>query len=384
MPSAAPALQEQSENYESNAPTAKSGAVAVTAASSVLRGNEDSHTVQCARWHWTAQRVSTAQHRVSEDAMTGKISRNHSAGPLWKRLFVYSFLLVLIPLVLYPKPFGFPPFDLNPAVGLLEWAFYAAVFSLTAARLPFSTKIVAAGFTVVYRLAVGALSGCVIGWVHGQPLPQTVIETMWSYPMALIPQVLTSAVITGPLWEHLMSSRPTRRVASRKGRPTFVKPAGGSTMVFAPSASASRVASSSNALNQDPSFDDAVSYVGEYTGVRLCWIVDRDGLPIAVWQRQHYTGDADFWAPVSVEMMDFHRRRLSIRNEVCQPDRLEVRTNQGRLVVEAVRDVWLGVLTDTDADELISVRIARAHDMIAKHLHTEGGQLVSAGEVQYV
>jgi hypothetical protein len=97
-----------------------------------------------------------------------------------------------------------------------------------------------------------------------------------------------------------------------------------------------------------------------------------------------YTGDADFWAPVSVEMVDFHRSRLSTGGDVCQPDRLEVRTNQGRLVVEAVRDVWLGVLTDPDADELISVRITRAREMIAKHLNAEGGLTVAAGEVQYV
>jgi predicted regulator of Ras-like GTPase activity (Roadblock/LC7/MglB family) len=134
----------------------------------------------------------------------------------------------------------------------------------------------------------------------------------------------------------------------------------------------------------EPSFDDAVSYVGEYAGVRLCWIVDRDGLPIAVWQRQLYTGDADFWAPVSIEMIDFHRHRLSNGGDECQPDRLEVRTNQGRLVVESVRDMWLGVLTDPDADDLISVRITRAREMIARHLHAEGGPTVAAGEVQYV
>lgn len=316
--------------------------------------------------------------------MTGKISRSNSGGTLWKRIVVYSALLVLIPLVLYPKLFGFPPLDLNPAVGIFEWAFYVAVLSMSAGRLPFSTRVVAAGFTVVFRFAIGAVSGSLIGWVHDLPVSQTVVETMWSYPMAVIPHVLASAVITSPLWEHLMSVRPGRRVGRRPGRPAFATTAVAPAMVFAPAASASRVASTANALTHEPSFDDAVSYVGEYSGVRLCWIVDRDGLPIAVWQRQHYTGDADFWAPVSIEMIDFHRRRLSMHGDSCQPDRLEVRTNQGRLVVEAVRDVWLGVLTDTDADELISVRIARAHDMIAKHLHAEGGQIVAAGEVQYV
>lgn len=318
--------------------------------------------------------------------MTGTISRKTSYTPIVQRLAIYSALLVLVPLVLYPRGFGFPALDLNPAIGLLEWAFYVAVLSLSASRLPFSTRVVAAGFTVLFRFTIGATSGWLVGIAHGVPQSQTVVEMMWSYPLALIPHVLFAAVITSPLWENLMSAQPSHRSPRVSGRPKFVSPALSPAAVRANShnATASRVASAAVTLNQEPSFDDAVSYIGEYSGVRLCWIVDRDGLPIAVWQRQMYTGDADFWAPVSVEMIDFHRERLSTGGDICQPDRLEVRTNQGRLVVESVRDVWLGVLTDPDADELISVRITRAREMIAKHLHAESGLTVAAGEVQYV
>jgi hypothetical protein len=307
-------------------------------------------------------------------------------GPIWKRLGIYSALLVLIPLVLYPKRLGFPAFDLNPAVGLLEWAFYAAVLSLSAGHLPFSTRVVAAGFTVVFRLGLGVASGVLIGWAQNLPSSQTVVETLWSYPAAIIPQVLASAVITSPVWELLMSVGPRRRHRRHSGRPTFTSTATTPSMVFAPraSATASRLATSIGAAPHEPSFDEAVSYVGEYSGVRLCWVVDGDGLPVAVWQRQHDTGDADFWAPVSIEMVDFHRQRLSVGNNTCQPERLDLRTDQGRLIIESIHDLWLGVLTDPDADELISVRITRAHDMIAKHLHAERGLVAAAGEVQYV
>lgn len=318
--------------------------------------------------------------------MTGTNSRKTSLAPIVQRLTIFSALLILVPLVLYPRGFGFPAFDLNPAVGLLEWVFYVTVLSLSAAHLPFSTRVVAAGFTVVFRLTIGVVSGWLTALAHNLPQSQTVVEMMWSYPLALIPHVLSAAVVTTPLWQYLMSAQASQRIARPSTRPKFVTPAlsPGDIRTQSHTASASRLAGITSALTQEPSFDDAVSYIGEYSGVRLCWIVDRDGLPIAVWQRQMYTGDADFWAPVSIEMIDFQRNRLSIGGEVCQPDRFEVRTNQGRLVVEAVRDVWLGVLTDPDADELISVRITRAREMIAKHLHAESGQTVAAGEVQYV
>lgn len=317
--------------------------------------------------------------------MTRMHSRDRSTAPLMRRLGLFAAGLILLPVVFYPHRFGFPPLDLNPAVGLLEWAFYVAVFSIATDRMGMSTRIVAAGFTVVTRLAVGALSGCAVGGSHGLPLGQTVPELMWSYPLALVPQVLIAPIMMAPLWEQLMSTRPSSRSAHPASvRPTFVAPAATVPTPTRHAASASRVAIAGTGFAHEPSFDDAVSYVGEYSGVRLCWIADSDGLPLAVWQRQHYTGDADFWAPISVEMMEFQQRRLSTGGEPCHPERVEIHTDRGRLVVEAVRDLWLGVLTEPDTDELINVRITRAREMIDRHLQAAGGRLVATGEAQYV
>jgi hypothetical protein len=130
-------------------------------------------------------------------------------------------------------------------------------------------------------------------------------------------------------------------------------------------------------------FDDAVNYVGEYTGVRMSWLVDRDGLTLACWQRQDYTGALEFWAPVSVEMVEFDRRWLSVGGEV-NPQRMEVRTDGGRLIIEAAGDFWLGVLTDRDADELIGVRLSQARDMVNKHLQERRTRFAGLQEAHYV
>lgn len=315
--------------------------------------------------------------------MTRMHARDRSITPALRRMGLFVAGLILLPVLVYPRRFGFPALDLNPAVGLLEWAFYIAVFSIATDRMGISTRVVAAGFTVVTRLLVGTVSGCAVGWAHGLPLGQTVPELMWSYPLALIPQVLIAPIMTSPLWEQLMSARPAPRTPRHATvRSTFTAPA--AVTVPPARASASRVAMAGAGMTHEPSFDDAVSYVGEYSGVRLCWIVDSEGLPLAVWQRQQYTGDADFWAPVSVEMMEFHKRRLSTGGDPCHPDRVEICTDRGRLVVEAVRDLWLGVLTEPDTDELINVRITRAREMIDRHLQAESGRLVAAGEAEYV
>jgi predicted regulator of Ras-like GTPase activity (Roadblock/LC7/MglB family) len=136
-------------------------------------------------------------------------------------------------------------------------------------------------------------------------------------------------------------------------------------------------------LRNEPSFDDAVSYVGEYEGVRLCWVVDAEGLPLAVWQRQQYSFDADYWAPVSIEGVDYHRQRLSAGGD-CLPKRLDVRTDQGRLIMESIGDFWLGVLADPEADDLISVRLARACEMIANQLQVTSRKYAGTAEAHYV
>jgi predicted regulator of Ras-like GTPase activity (Roadblock/LC7/MglB family) len=293
--------------------------------------------------------------------------------------------LVIIPLLFYPKRLGFPPFDLNPSLGLLEWAFYVAVLSISTARLSFSTRIVAGGFTVIYRLLIAVATGSVVCIAHSLPWGNSVNEMLWSYPLALIPQVLAAAVTLAPLWEQVFVGAPAAggrrvRLAPPPAR-VIVSSASG---VVPAAASASRIAAAASVKPFDPSFDDAVAYVGDYHGVRMCWIVDGDGLPVAVWQRQQYTKDADFWAPMSVEMVDFHRRALSDANSTCVPDRLELRTKDGKVIVEAVEGFWLGVLTEPDTDELISVRIARARDMIARHWQEKSGQQVAAVEARYV
>jgi hypothetical protein len=300
--------------------------------------------------------------------------------------------LIAVPLLFYPKRLGLPLFELSPVVSLVEWLFYLAVFSLIGSRLPGSTRVLTAGFTVISRLGLGMILGSIVAWTHSMPWTKTVAEMMWSYPLSLVLHLLLAPVVLLPVWEHLMtqpsSLKQRRRVVGlAPSRPRPVRPihhaSGSRTTVATKVASASDPAQGNVPGMAEPTLDDAVSYVGEYQGVRMCWVVDHEGLPLAVWQRQQYSADADFWAPVSVEAADFHRKRLSAEG-ACRPQRIEVRTDQGRLIAEAVGDYWLGVLADPDADDLISIRLSRALEMTANYLQKAGRAHAGAGEAHYV
>ncbi|HUU46965.1 MAG TPA: hypothetical protein VM118_14655 [Acidobacteriota bacterium] len=300
--------------------------------------------------------------------------------------------LIAIPLLFYPKRLGLPSFELTPVVSLIEWIFYVGVFALAGSRLPGSTRVVAAGFTVVCRLGLGMVLGTFVAWTHTKPWGRTVAETMWSYPLSLILHVLLVPIVMRPVWERVWSvstvrprgRRRTVGLVTSRARPTRPARHAYGSRTAAPIRSAGVTGSTpSGTYATEPSLDSAAAYVGEYHGVRMCWIVDREGLPLAVWQRQQYSTDADFWAPISIEAVDFHVRRLSLV-EACRPERFEIRTDQGRLITEAVGEFWLGVLTDPEADDLIGVRLSRAREMITTYLRESGRRYTHAGEAEYV
>jgi len=86
---------------------------------------------------------------------------------------------------------------------------------------------------------------------------------------------------------------------------------------------------------------------------------------------------------MSLEIVEFDRRCLSVGGEV-HPQRVEVRTDAGRIILEAVGEFWLGVLTDRDADELIGVRLSQSREMILKQLQERRTQYMGLQEARYV
>jgi len=293
--------------------------------------------------------------------------------------------LSVLPLLPYPNTLGLGLFPVRPLLGLLEAVLYVGAFSLLASRLTVPQRVAGAALTLVFRYTLGATCGTVLAISNNLSWGQSVALAIWSYPPALLLHLLTA-----PLVMHALLKELWGREVRRNPRAAFSPVQGG----IQRKVENSRRPDSRHHLTQGtmtprtgsprlPSLDDAVAYVGEYAGVRMCWMVDQEGLPLAVWQRQEYTGSADFWAPISLEIVEFDRRILSVAGEV-RPQRVEVRTDAGRIILETVGEFWLGVLTDRDTDELIGLRLSQSRDMILKHLHERRAQYVGLQEARYV
>jgi len=302
-----------------------------------------------------------------------------------RQVILWTGMMAVIPLITYPEHYGLGMLGFHPVVSLIEWALYLGIYWLTLPSLTFSQRVLAGGFTVVYRLWCAALFAGLVSLSKGVSWMDTAAIAMWSYPYSVLPHILLAPLALHGVWQQAWIGRPRRITGfhspAAPARKSWAPVAAGA----APSRHRATVLAPRAVVVTDGgrTFDDAMHYIGEYSGVRMCWLVDKEGLTISCWQRQDYPGALEFWAPVSVEMVEFDRRWLSVGGEV-NPQRMEVRTDGGRLIVEAAGHLWLGVLTDRDADELIGVRLSQARDMVIKNLQERRMHSAGLQEAHYV
>jgi len=296
-----------------------------------------------------------------------------------RQTILLSGAISVFPLVLYPSMLGLPPLSLNPAFGAAEWVLYVLVFLAALPKLSLRRKALAGAVTVLYRLGVAAALGALVSAMHGKPLWQMIWYCMWDYTPAVALHVAFAPFLLQPIYTQVWKRGV--RFAIDSGRES----SGARTPGFSFSASpAVSTAARSRLEPGEVSFDAATAWVGEFSGVRMALVVDEDGLVVSRWSRQTYSQDADFWAAVAVEMARFHQHWPASADAV-DLRRLEVETTSGKLTIRRAGTFWLTVLTETEAGELVSVRVAQAVEMIEKHYHDRYHTVRPAGlEVSHV
>ncbi len=304
-----------------------------------------------------------------------------------RQTILWTGVLAVIPLIAYPRDFGMGMFSFHPVFGLVEWGIYFAAFITMLPKLTALQRVLASGFTVVYRLTCALMFATLAALNNDFGLADTVAIGMWSYPLALIPQVIAAPFVMRSVWGLIYPETPQRRqpaaLSSTGNLSRRRTPIPGAVGALHAAATSAMPSTRTSIRTETPDFDDAVSHVGSYTGVRMCWVVDSEGLPLAFWQRQDYTGAVEFWAPMSVELVEFNRRLLSVGGEVL-PQHVETRFEAGRLMLQAAGEYWIGVLTDRDADDLVGVRLTQAKDMVLKHLQERRDVYAGLQEDHYV
>jgi predicted regulator of Ras-like GTPase activity (Roadblock/LC7/MglB family) len=297
-----------------------------------------------------------------------------------RQAILLSATISVFPLIVYPATFGIPAFSLHPLHAFAEWGVYFLVYLALRVSIPVRRIFMAAGVTVLFRIGIGLVLAVLVWLMHEVPLDKAVPQCLWEYPPAFILHIAFSPFVLLPLFNRTWARGVRFSIGAGKRRVAAPSAVGFSFAGQASAPSSTRSVSE----NDDVSFDAACSWVGEYSGVRMSIVVDDDGLVVAQWTRQSYSQGAEFWAPMVIEMIRFHRR-WPPADESIDLRRLELETASGRLLVRRVAPFWLVVQTEADAGELVQVRIAQAVEMIEKYYHDRYRTVSPAGlEVSHV
>ncbi|HBC47985.1 MAG TPA: hypothetical protein DEO84_09540 [candidate division Zixibacteria bacterium] len=127
--------------------------------------------------------------------------------------------------------------------------------------------------------------------------------------------------------------------------------------------------------NQDK-FQMAVKYLSEYAGVKGAVIADSEGLVIAQIGTEGF--DAETFCALALELSS---SLDAILPRLFQPgvEYLAIKTRQDWLTVARSAPFLLIVSAERTADELLTVRIGRALEMISSHLKNKYPQVITAG-----
>jgi len=111
-------------------------------------------------------------------------------------------------------------------------------------------------------------------------------------------------------------------------------------------------------------FKMAVEYLTEYSGVRGAVIADVEGVVIA--RSGQASFDADTFAAYSIAMRTALEGPLGkIANP--NPEHLSIKTGNDWITIAQSSEAFLIVAADRRADDLLSVRISRALEMISSY-----------------
>ncbi len=129
---------------------------------------------------------------------------------------------------------------------------------------------------------------------------------------------------------------------------------------------------------QQNKFQTAVEYVTEYAGVKGALISDSEGLTIIKSPDDGF--DGDFCAAMGLELVNIVDKNLrGLAEPGCEF--LSVKTGEDWITVAKSSIFYLIVVAERKADDLLSVRISRALEMITTYMKEKYPALLLSGEL---
>lgn len=319
------------------------------------------------------------------------------SGRMSTQLLLFTLVIVVVPMVLFPERLGMNLAKTTYLSLALELAFYGFVVFWFHRRTNLMRLIQAAGLCLVYRLGVGAVFGLFIALMYSMSLSVSMSLGLSGYLPAIFLHIALTPFILRPWVKEILAQTDRKEKRSAETVPITSEP---ERVQAAPSqaprskaplrnfdpAPRPRVSASRNSATPGPGevngFDKATSYIGEHSAVLVAAVVDLEGLLLSSFSRQGCIPED--WAPFALIFRDQNEDILA-RFDSHSPKRIDIVAGDKRIVIAFEENFSLMVVADYHTDDLVSIRINQALDMIKKYVTERyGAEPVVNAEKEYV
>ncbi len=318
-------------------------------------------------------------------------------GRIGQRVALFSLLVLVGVMVLFPKRFGTNLLNVSVINLLYELVFYGVVLYAFNRRVSLFRLIQGSGLCVVYRLALSAVFGLLVAMVYKMDMEVALQLTMSTYLPGLLLQIIATPFIMRPVVMQMLGE-PARRPqvviqpyapeTSEPPRTHPKEPARAASESFRPQPHAEpemrQWSKTTEPANHPESggFDRAARYIGEQQSVQMAAVIDAEGLLLGSFKR----GDTvpEDVAPLALLLFEQNQPILS-RGKLANAERIDVTLRDERVVVARGQNFYLMVVSDRQTEDLVHIRITQAMDMIRKYMSERYGQKAQANaEKSYV
>lgn len=302
-----------------------------------------------------------------------------------RQILLLSLIVLIIPMVLFPERLGIDLARASLLNIVYELVFYGFVVFFFDGQQSLGKLLQRAGICLGYRFVLSMALTILITAMYAMSFSVAARLCMFSYLPAVLLHILATPFILSPILKQLKSRDPVGSQPSvtaeinpesvarseTQASPRSLSEAGpmftgNRQIVRTPSKTASRSARSpATQVTEISGFEKAVRYMGENTAVQLAAVVDLDGLLLANFVREGT--DADEWAPYALVMAQGQTNLLG-RTSLGQLERVDVTSRDSRLVIVNEHNFYLMVLSGRQSEDLISIRINQAVEMIKKYM----------------
>lgn len=284
-----------------------------------------------------------------------------------RHIFLVALIVAALPMLVYPNQLGFDIGLNGPLYVFCEIVFFTAAAMLLNRDRSLVRGGLSAAMFFAGRLGMSMIFCAYLLLMEHTRLGDAAADALIRFKPAVFLFSLTAPFIFGSFSRGILGIRHRRFTKSTQERKIIdgtPRPIQTSAPAFeAPFYQPPLVRSANEFFSR--SFNDAVTHVGEYSGVQCAMLIDSEGLPVAAWSRGNY--DQEMWGALSCQLVDAVGATCN-QGGVASPESLEFRSGNERFNLQRVADMWLVSIADAASDELEKIRVNQAVEMVTRHL----------------